>query len=217
MKTRIDRANIFLALTLFIILFLASLFIVNYIRAEYYSGESEFANRSISISDINNIPSSVFLDRWVGIEGVMAVSSSEELGWDLWSEAWREKFQEGRLSLYESRFIESPYVDIDKSKNHFVSLPGVIAFMYYPGSFIFLFFGMIAIGLFASLLESFTFRFAGQNWVLCSLMAQVVAYRLAGFGYVPGQSYLLFGSLILNVMLIFFAERVLRWRFCNNS
>ena len=211
MKTRIDRANIFLALILFIILFLASLFIVNYIRAAHYSGESEFANRSISI------PRSVFLDRWVGIEGVMAVSSSEELGWDLWSEAWREKFQEGRLSLYESRFIESPYVDIDKSKNHFVSLPGVIAFMYYPGSFIFLFFGMIAIGLFASLLEIFTFRFAGQNWVLCSLMAQVVAYRLAGFGYVPGQSYLLFGSLMLNVMLIFFAERVFRWRFCSNS
>jgi hypothetical protein len=76
---------------------------------------------------------------------------------------------------------------------------------------------MIAIGLFASLLEIFTFRFAGQNWVLCSLMAQVVAYRLAGFGYVPGQSYLLFGSLMLNVTLIFFAERVLRWRFCNNS
>ena len=217
MKARVDRANIFLALTLFIILFLASLFIVNYIRTTNYSKEPEFGFANSSLSDIHNIPRAVFLDRWVGIEGVMAVSSSEELGWDLWSEAWREKFQEGRLSLYDGRFIESPYVDVDKSKNHFVSLPGVIAFMYYPGSFIFLFFGMIAVGLFASLLEIFTFRFAGQNWVLCSLMAQVVAYRLAGFGYVPGQSYLLFGSLMLNVMLIFFAERVFRWRFCSNS
>jgi hypothetical protein len=150
---------------------------------------------------------------------VMAVSSSTELGWDLWREAWREKFQEGRLSLYDSRFIDSPYAGsgMDKSKNHFVSLPGVIAFMYYPGSFIFLFLGMIAIGLLASLLEIVTFRFAGQNWVLCSLIGQVVAYRLAGFGYVPGQSYLLFGSLLLNVLLIFLAERVLRWNYGNNS
>jgi hypothetical protein len=161
----------------------------------------------------------VFIDRWVGIEGVMAVSSSPALGWDLWQEAWNEKFQEGRLSLYDNRFIDSPYAGAmtGKSRNHFVSLPGVIAFMYYPGSFWFLFLGMIMIGLFASLLEVATFRFAGQNWVLCSLIGQVVAYRLAGFGYVPGQSYLLFGALLLNVLLIFFAERVLRQRFANNA
>ncbi len=220
MRTRIDRVNLFLALTLFIILFLASLFIVNYIRATNFSGGLDSTNldsaRSFVLDNIS-VPSAVFLDRWVGIEGVMAVSSSTELGWDLWREAWREKFQEGQLSLYDSRFIETPYANMDKSKNHFVSLPGVIAFMYYPGSFIFLFLGMIVIGLLASLLEIFTFRFAGQNWVLCSLIGQVVAYRLAGFGYVPGQSYLLFGSLLLNVLLIFFAERVLRWHFGNNS
>ncbi len=218
MRVRINRVTLFVALITFISLFLVSLNSVSFIRNANYGGSGS-ATEKLAVFEIRNIPGVVFLDRWVGIEGVMAVSSSPALGWDLWQEAWNEKFQEGRLSLYDSRFIDSPYVGAmtGKSKNHFVSLPGVIAFMYYPGSFGFLFLGMIVIGLFASLLEIATFRFAGQNWVLCSLIGQVVAYRLAGFGYVPGQSYLLFGTLLLNVLLIFFAERLLRRRFGNNA
>jgi hypothetical protein len=222
MRARINRLNIFLALVSFVILFLASLFVVNYIRATNYLGGQGpvglFAKSSISVLNTGNIPRAMFLDRWVGIEGVMAVSSSPALGWDLWRDAWNERFQEGRLSLYDSRFIDSPYKgsETDKPKNHFVSLPGVIAFMYYPGSFWFLFLGLIVMGLLASLLEIATFRFAGQNWVLCSLIAQVVAYRLSGFGYVPGQSYLLFGAVLVNVLAIFFTDRVLSYFFATN-
>jgi len=46
--------------------------------------------------------------------------------------------------------------------------------------------------------------------VLCALFAQVIAFRYASFGYVPAQSYLLFGSLMLNGILIVGAERVLK-------
>jgi hypothetical protein len=222
MRARINRLNIFLALVSFVILFLASLFVVNYIRATNFSGGGSpvnfFEKSSVSVRDTGHIYKAMFLDRWVGIEGVMAVSSSPALGWDLWRDAWNERFQEGRLSLYDSRFIDSPYKgsETDKPKNHFVSLPGVIAFMYYPGSFWFLFLGLIAMGLLASLLEIATFRFAGQNWVLCSLIAQVVAYRLSGFGYVPGQSYLLFGAVLVNILAIFFTDRVLSYFFVTN-
>jgi len=39
-----------------------------------------------------------------------------------------------------------------------------------------------------------------------------VAYRLSHFGYLPKDSYLIFGALILNVMLISFVNFVLvRW------
>jgi hypothetical protein len=220
MRIRIDRVNVFLALISFISLFYASILTVSYIRAINHSGEGESAaSAKLSIFNSANIPRAVFIDRWVGIEGVMAVSSSEELGWNLWREAWREKFQEGQLTLYDSRFIDSPYAGtgMNKSKNHFVSLPGVIAFMYYPGSFWFLFLGMLAIGLMASLLEIVTFRLADQNWILCSLIGQVIAYRFSCFGYVPSQSYLLFGTLLMNVLIIFFAERVLRWHFGSNA
>jgi hypothetical protein len=41
-------------------------------------------------------------------------------------------------------------------------------------------------------------------------VAQVVAFRFASFGYVPAQSYLLFGTLLLNVLMIAAVDWVLR-------
>jgi hypothetical protein len=116
--------------------------------------------------------------------------------------------------LYDRYFIDSPYAipTIDKAKHHFVSLPGVIAFFYYPGSLAFVFVGLLLIGLTGAMFEYLAYRLGGQNWVLCSLLAQVVAFRYASLGYVPKQSYLLFGTLVLNVLLIAAAGWVLqRW------
>jgi hypothetical protein len=64
--------------------------------------------------------------------------------------------------------------------------------------------------LLAAMLEIATYRFCGRNWILCSLFAQVIAFRYASFGYVPAQSYLLFGSLVLNGFLILAADLLLR-------
>ena len=145
----------------------------------------------------------------------MAVSSSEKLGWELWREAWREKYQEKELSLYDRTFIDSPYThpDIDKSVSHFVSLPGLVAFLYYPGSLGFLFIASLVCALVAAMFEIATYRFCGRNWILCSLFAQVIAFRYASFGYVPAQSYLLFGTLVLNGLIIFAADRFLHQHF----
>jgi len=65
-------------------------------------------------------------------------------------------------------------------------------------------------GLIAAGLEIATCRFCGQNWILCSLFAQIIAFRYASFGYVPGQSYLLFGTLILNGLLIYTVDFILQ-------
>ena len=40
-------------------------------------------------------------------------------------------------------------------------------------------------------------------------MGQVIAYRYAHFGYVPAQSYLLFGSLFLNILIIYLFNKLL--------
>jgi hypothetical protein len=215
-RLRLDKALLFIATISFMLLFTISVYTVNYFRAsKWESGESASPTVSILTHKVGPLLS----DRWVGVEGVMAVSFSPELGWKLWRDAWQEKFMIGQLSLYDTKFIESPYkhlTDAEKTIKHFVSLPGVVAFMFYPGSFIFLFAGLIVIGLVASFFEIAAFYLAGQNLVLCSLVGQVVAYRLACFGYVPGQSYLLFIAILLNLILIFFAEQILRWRIRNS-
>lgn len=218
MKVRLNFFALSVAVVTFVSLFAVSVVTVNSLRSEMFDptppATSTLSTASV-IAVAREMSPPLFIDRWVGIEGVMAVSSSEKLGWDLWREAWREKFQEDQFSLYDLRFVSAHYASssIDKSKNHSVNLPGLIAFLYYPGSLPFLFFTVLFCALIATTLEIATCQFCGQNWILCSLFAEVIAYRYAHFGYVPGQSYLLFGTLILNGFIIFVTDYFLRLYF----
>ena len=98
------------------------------------------------------------------------------------------------------------------TKHHYISLPGILAFCFYPGSFPFLFMCMFLLGALAAAIEISVFKLGGGNVILCALLAQVVASRFAHFGYAPSRSYLLFGSLYLNLFIIYFSnEFLLHW------
>lgn len=154
----------------------------------------------------------LFVDRWVGVEGVLGVLHHGELGWPLWQKAWDEKYSDNQISLYD-QMIGSAYTTIDTTKHHFVNLPGMIAFLFYPGSYVFLFIAMTFVMIVASLFEIGAFKLSGNNMVLSALIGQIVVFRITNFGYVPGQSYLLLGSIILNVLMIFALERFLRLKY----
>jgi hypothetical protein len=189
---------------IFIVLFIGSAFAVNHLRSTAYGNKGP-----MQLQITHRMTTPLFIDRWVGMEGVMAVSSYPYLGWDLWNRALQETYNENKLSFYDSHLIQSAYAKLDTSKHHFISLPGVIAFFFYPGSFLFLFASMFALGTTAAAIEAFVFRLGGRNLVLCALLAQVIAFRFASFGYVPKQSYLLFGTIVLNVLIIYLADRLL--------
>jgi len=218
-KTKLNIAVVSISGLAFAVLFAASVFAVNFMRSPTFQeslssvssvrGAAGTLDVTEALVDVKGMTTPLFIDRWVGIEGVMAVSSSPKLGWDLWREAWREKYLETATSFYDMHLIESPYVNWDKTKYHYISLPGVIAFCFYPGSFLFLLACMVALGAAAAGIEVIVYKLGGANVILCSLLAQVVAYRFASFGYVPAQSYLLFGSLFLNVLIIFVADKLL--------
>lgn len=196
---------------IFAVAFTVSVLSVNYLRALKQEDMSTYGEGS---KMVGSMTAPLFVDRWVGIEGVMAVSSYNRLGWDLWHDAWQERFQEGTMSLYDRQFINSPYTNpaIDWSKNHYVSLPGIVAFLFYPGSFSFLFVAMFSCAVVAAIIEISAYYLCGNNVILCSLFGQVVAFRLASFGYVPIQSYLLFGSLVLNIFTIYCLQHLMYWR-----
>ena len=186
---------------IFILLFGSSVILVEHLRSK------------LGISDMNLVSLGrgtqvLFLDRWVGIEGVMAVSSYPKQGWDLWSEAWKE-IPSTKLSFFDANLITSPYRDMDMTKHHYISLPGILAFCFYPGSFPFLFMCMFLLGALAAAIEISVFKLGGGNVILCALLAQVVASRFAHFGYAPSRSYLLFGSLYLNLFIIYFSNKFL--------
>lgn len=223
MKVRVNIWRVAACSIAFVVLFAISVLSVNFLRAWSYEEAAAVSSLPASLGatvssqsapsgdTIRNMTVPLFLERWIGIEAVVAVSSSNELGWDLWREAWQERFREGELSIYDQRFVDTPYVsNPDTSKFHFVSLPGIIAFLYFPGSLPFLFLATATFGLIGSVIEIAAYKYAGANLILCSLIAQVVAYRYAHFGYVPAQSYLLIGAILLNITFLFFADWFLR-------
>ena len=101
---------------------------------------------------------------------------------------------------------------MSENGQHFISMPGILAFFYYPASYVFLFAAMFLVGAFAAGIEVATFKLAGRNLILCSLVAFIVAYRYAHFGYAPSRSYLLFGTIVASIALIYFIDRLfVRW------
>lgn len=148
----------------------------------------------------------------------MSVSSYPSLGAKLFEDALHEKYNEKISSFYDENILtdSSPYVNVDKSKHHFLSLPGIIAFLYYTGSYVFLFSAMCLIGGFAATLEVISYKLT-NNLILVSLMSQVVAYRFSNFGYVPSQSYLLFFTIFANILFIYMMNKYILILFKKSS
>lgn len=194
------------ALASLISLFALSVFGVNWLRAQvYYDALPE----PQMVEAVVNDSVGLLLDRWVGIEGVMSVVGANRTGWGLFAEALAERANPNANSFYDQNFIDSPYNNARDDARHFVSLPGYLAFLFYPGSYIFLFCAVFAFSIVAGLFEWFVYRFGGNNLVLCALIAQVIAFRYTSFGYVPMQSYLLFGAISLNVLILYWLNKIL--------
>lgn len=186
---------------LFCVLFVGSVLAVNNLRSHFF----DYAAGGETVTD-HTVP--LFLDRWVGIEGVMSVIDKPELGGELFEQALAERFDPSVTSFYDKNFINSYHSNTGEDGRHFISLPGYVAFLFYPGSYLFLFAAVAAFSIFAASLEYLTYRFAGRNLVLCALIAQVVAYRFTSFGYVPMQSYKLFGTIALTILMLYVADKL---------
>ena len=201
-KTRLY--SFVIVLLTFSVMFVSSVLFVNYLRYNSYAdAEHTDAGNHLTLQST----SSLYIDRWVGMEGVMAVSSYPNLSWNLLNTALKESYNERETSFYDNNFISSPYLDTDKTKHHFITLPGILAFFFYSGSFWFLLTCMFVFGGFAAFFEFLVYKLGGQNLILTALFSEILAYRFASFGYVPAQSFLLLGALFFNLILIYFAEK----------
>ena len=181
-------------------MFAFSVYVVNCARADKFNDYSKFTQSRANL--VKQITFPLFIDRWVGMEGVMAVSSFQNLGYDLLEEAFAESYDENKPSFYD-QMVNSNYLKNDFNRYHHTSMPGLVGFLFYSGSLSFVFTAMLCFGLFASLIEIFAFKFSAGNMIFSSLIGQVVAYRFLNFGYVPNQSYLLLVSILLNILLFY--------------
>lgn len=144
------------------------------------------------------------VDRWIGMEGVMAISSYSEKNNALFLTALTERSGIGKVTMYQ-KICQSIYQTADMDKYQFASLPGAAAFFYYTGSLWAVFLGMFFLTLMAIYSEYLVHYLTG-NVLLCALVGMNAANAIAQLGVVPRQLLIHFGMLFGAVVIIWLIQ-----------
>ncbi len=158
--------------------------------------------------------------RFIGIESLMIVSSYNQLNFQNFNEAFNEKINFENYNHYYTKYVlledENSKATFDRKKKnqkkeqYTIHVPGIVAFLFYGGSKSFLFISLIALSIIFFLFERFVYYCSSGNLILTAFISHIICYRLIHFGYVPIQSYLFFGSLILTIFTIFLFHKFLK-------
>lgn len=152
-------------------------------------------------------------NRFVGIEGVMAVQGYEKKNFTLFIRSLKEKYKEKSLSFYDKIFLEktsSYYESLNKIINqHAITLPGFVAFSYYAG---YKFFVLVLCFITAMFLNYIiiTIQNIFNNPILTAFISNILAYRLIHWGFAPSNSYKLFLSIFLSLILLIMINYALK-------
>jgi hypothetical protein len=93
------------------------------------------------------------VDRWTGLEGVMATIAYPEKSWDLFTKAALQRRSYGTVDIYTKMISGSTFTEENAKKYHFATLAGPIAFLYFSGSHMVVFLGMALISILMSAIE----------------------------------------------------------------
>uniref|UniRef100_UPI004048E556 hypothetical protein n=1 Tax=Orrella sp. TaxID=1921583 RepID=UPI004048E556 len=140
------------------------------------------------------------VDRWIGLEGLMAVQSYLEKNMGLFHRALSEKPEAGKPDIYQT-VSDSFYLKSDGTKFRFATLPGAAAFLYYSNSLWIVMLGMVLFSL-AVLAIEFVINALTANPILCSLYGVATANIVAQFGVSPRQSLPYFFMLACGILFV---------------
>ncbi len=144
------------------------------------------------------------LDRWIGLEGLMAVQSYPEKNVHLLWQALNEKPEAGKPDIYQT-ISNSIYLKSDGAKFRFATLPGAGALLYYSGSFFIVLLGMIFFS-FSVLTIEFVINTLTANPIICSLYGAVIASNIAQLGGSPRLSLPYFFMLACGILLVWMVQ-----------
>lgn len=209
---RLQSPKIFaIPLIAFLSFSVISVFSANIIRGVIYQADSNLINSSpFTISnkkDFDNlvlkVPSgnhvNLLVGRWIGLEGVASIVSYPDKDLSLFLKALNESKNYDGPSFYDSTIVsfDTPYSKIAEKVNYYaITLPGVIGFSYYLGSYWLVFLITFLFGVLGILFELLFLRIGTYPLVVASL-SFLLSYRLVSFGYAPKDSITYFLSLMV--------------------
>ena len=83
------------------------------------------------------------------------------------------------------------------------TLPGIITFLFYPGSYYFLFISLIIVTLVFCWLEIICLKISNNNMIFAAFISYTTAFRLFNFGYTPSDSHLYLISIGASIFLMY--------------
>lgn len=149
---------------------------------------SESKSKSISIIKNFNIKQEVqtykelALGRWIGMEGVMAVDSYPQKSYAFLWNALKEKAYHGK-SFYTQ--VSEPSKISAQDEVISTSVPGPIAFFYYSGSRLFVFFATFLSTFFFSAIEQLAFKFFNKARAVGIFISTFIVFDFFQFGISP--------------------------------
>lgn len=132
-------------------------------------------------SELTRRVSRLVVDRWIGMEGVMAVVSYQSRGTSLFYEALTERRVTGKVDIYTDKIAQAGLTDSDLKKFQYATIPGAIAFFYYSNSYTVLFLGIFFLVMLMMFLEMASFRLT-RNKYITAFWGMGAAQAVASFG-----------------------------------
>ncbi|OFZ29739.1 MAG: hypothetical protein A2622_11000 [Bdellovibrionales bacterium RIFCSPHIGHO2_01_FULL_40_29] len=148
------------------------------------------------------------VNRWIGAEGVMAVVSYPEKGFHLVVQTLLRKPAVGEFDLYE-KIINTQYTPSQKFS--FANIPGPAAFLFYSGSFVFVFLGFV---FFSALLHFFDYLVwkSFNNSFLSALIGFYLAISIAQFGISPRPLFISMFMTFVGLFIIYLIFSLLKFK-----
>ena len=209
-------------ITIFVFFFI-SVSTINYLRHNYYYYnevkvgsevkdlkidvfDKETQQKKTDIKKYDTLPKAIdeffylAVNRWVGIDAVLSVTANKNKNWDTFVNSFKEKYDVSKLPYYERVIQERGYGADLLTVNYGITTPGIVSFLFYSGSKMFLILSLFILTL---LMLSFERIVLNQsfNFIFCALIMQQISYRLIHFGYMPLNSYMFFGTIFLTVLI----------------
>lgn len=144
----------------------------------------------------------LIIDRWIGLEGVMSISTYPERSFELLKTTFFNKLKIGEVDVY-AKICLSDYNQT--TQYSFTSLPGIISFLYYADNLLLVFIAMMGIGFLLLGIDLLIFH-VFQNPFLSAQMGFYLANGVAQFGVSPRPLFISFfmtASFLVFVKLLF--------------
>lgn len=173
-----------------LLFFVASISAVTMMRYSDLSPIDASSDKSITLTNtdffgvadkVSRRVASLIVDRWIGIEGVMATVAYPAKSVELFQYALQERRVKGELDIYTQKIANTKLSDADIQKYQYATIPGGIAFFYYTGSVLCVFIGMVLLTCLIFVTEKVVFILT-KNPYFCAFWSMGIAQGMASFG-----------------------------------